>query len=196
MNMDIAKIKTKISRYKSALAAEKRKFGFYHDGAGRRYVIGPLYVSIGDIKGALKYYAWFEENFPDDTGEPFQYLAWTLALYRSGDPAAARRKLVETMFQNLYIIPRLAGIAPPPTDIELTSNWEFSDYQFPEGHQEIWDEEAVNWARTVYLSPPVQYALAREIELKRKLKDEQPGPERNRLLRAIRDLEESVINSI
>ena len=195
MNMDIAKVKNKIAQHKNALATEKRKFGFYHDGAGRRYVIGPLYVSIGDIKGALKYYAWFEKNFPDDTGEPFQYLAWTLALYRSGDLDAARKKLIETMFQNLYIIPCLVGVALPPTDIDFTTNWEYPDYHFPKGHQEIWNAEAVNWARAVYQSPLIQDALAKEIELRRKLKNERPGPERIRLLKEIRQLEDTMIRS-
>ena len=43
---------------------------------------------LGDIEGATKSYQWFEENCPDDIGEPFQYLCWALALYRSGNEKA------------------------------------------------------------------------------------------------------------
>ena len=58
---------------------------------------------INDHEGALQSYAWFEAQFPDDVGEPMQYLCWTLSLYRAGDLEAATSKLRQTMLSNLYI---------------------------------------------------------------------------------------------
>jgi hypothetical protein len=62
---------------------------------------------MDDLEGALQSFTWYEETFPDDSGDPMQLLCWTLALYRSGDLEAASRTLRRTMFSNLYLIPRL-----------------------------------------------------------------------------------------
>jgi hypothetical protein len=103
------KIRQRIRRYERGLRKEYEKFGFIHDGFGKRYLLGPLYMILGDTPGAIKSFEWFEKTFPDDIGEPFQYLCWTLALYRSGDLEAAARKLRQTMLSNLYLIPHLLG---------------------------------------------------------------------------------------
>ncbi len=64
-------------------------------------------MRINDNEGALKSYAWFEAQFPNDVGEPMQYLCWTLSLYRAGELEATTSKLRQTMLFNLYIIPHL-----------------------------------------------------------------------------------------
>ena len=86
---DPKKIKERIRRYERALKKEKEEHGFYDDSAGKRYLIGPMYLYLGDIEGALKSYKWFEEEFPDDSGLPFNLLCWTLVLYRSVDKKGA-----------------------------------------------------------------------------------------------------------
>jgi len=104
---DPKKIKERIRRYERALKAEVQTFGMLDDGAGKRYLLGPLYMLMGDLRGALASFAWFEQACPDDTGEPFQYLCWSLALYRSGKLEAASKKLRRTMLMNLYLLPHL-----------------------------------------------------------------------------------------
>ena len=104
---DPKKIRELIKRYERELRNEHRKFGFIHDGSGKRYLLGTLYVLLNNTAGAIKSFEWFEETFPDDIGEPFQYLCWTLALYRSGNREAATRKLRQTMLSNLYLVPHL-----------------------------------------------------------------------------------------
>jgi len=104
---DPKKIKERIRRYERALKAEIRTFGALDDSAGKRYLLGPLYMLLGDIPGAMKPFASFDQTCPDDTGEPFQYLCWSLALYRSGKLEAASKKLRRTMLMNLYLLPHL-----------------------------------------------------------------------------------------
>jgi len=54
MNQNQQKIKNTISRYKRAMAKDKKEWGMIHDGSGKRYLLGPLYLRIEDTQGALK----------------------------------------------------------------------------------------------------------------------------------------------
>jgi hypothetical protein len=59
------KVKAKIEKYKTALAAEKKHWGGeYHDGQGIRYIIPEQYIKIRDYKGGQRYLNWFSKNFP------------------------------------------------------------------------------------------------------------------------------------
>ncbi len=60
----------RIRRYERKLQQEKREWGAYHDGAGKRYFIGPLYLLMGDLAGAVQSFHWFAQEFPDDSGDP------------------------------------------------------------------------------------------------------------------------------
>jgi hypothetical protein len=62
---DAKKIKERIRRYERALEQEKRRLGNHRDGSGKRFLLGPLYMILGDLEGALKSFAWFEATFPD-----------------------------------------------------------------------------------------------------------------------------------
>ena len=73
------------------MSKEKKEWGMIRDGSGNRYLLGPLYIRIEDTQGALKHYRWFETTFPNDSGEPFHRMAWTLALHRNGDIKAANK---------------------------------------------------------------------------------------------------------
>ena len=87
------KIRERIRRYERDLRREQKTHGFIDDGYGKRYLLGPLYLLLGDLSGALESFKWFEQTFPTDMGDPFHHLCWTLALYRSGDLAGASLKL-------------------------------------------------------------------------------------------------------
>ena len=64
------KIRERLKRYERELRQEFKNFGFFDDSSGKRYLLGPLYLMLGDTKGALKSFEWFEKTFPDDSGEP------------------------------------------------------------------------------------------------------------------------------
>ncbi len=108
-NGDQQKIRSRLRRYERKLQKEKKEHGFYRDGAGKRYQVGPHYMLLGDNEGALGAFHWFEKEFPDDSGEPGHYLCWSLALYRSGNEVGAAKKLRQTMLSNLYLVPHLLG---------------------------------------------------------------------------------------
>jgi hypothetical protein len=101
---DVKKIKERIRRYERALEKEKQRFGDYRDGSGKRFLLGPLYMILGDLEGALESFAWFEATFPDGLGEAPQLLCWSLALHRAGHDTKARWMLRQTMLANLYIL--------------------------------------------------------------------------------------------
>lgn len=96
-----SKIRERIRRYQRKFREEKMRRGTIHDGAGKRHLLGPLFLLMDDLDGALGSFRWFEEEFPDDCGEPGQYLCWTLALYHSGNEGAAAHKLRQTMLMNV-----------------------------------------------------------------------------------------------
>ncbi len=70
---DPKRIRERIRRYERALKREL-KAGYGGDGYGKRYFLGPLYMLIGDVDGALASFDWYEEAYPDNGGEPYQYL--------------------------------------------------------------------------------------------------------------------------
>jgi hypothetical protein len=178
------KIKAAITRYEKALQDEKQRYGGIHDGGGARYLLGPLYLLQGDLKGTLRSFAWFTKTFPDDIGEPGQYLCWTLALYRSGSPEKAADKLLQTALMNLYLLPRLLGEEEPPDDIWLGSNLESRQYlqYIPPPLWQLWDQAALDWAAEVYRSEQFQKIQSRYIEIQRQLKSEPVGPKRSALV--------------
>jgi hypothetical protein len=178
------KIKERIRRYERQLRKERERIGFIEDKSGKRYLLGPLYMILGDTEGAIRSFEWFEATFPDDIGEPFQYLCWTLALYCSGDLEAAAQKLHQTMLSNLYLIPHLLGSEQEELDIWHASNWEQVDYlqDAPPEIYGLWDDEALQWVVETYHSPEFIQVRERYIDIYKQLKHEGPGPKRSQLV--------------
>jgi tetratricopeptide (TPR) repeat protein len=182
---DPKKIRAQIKRYERSLTQERKTFGGIQDGAGNRYLLGPLYLLLDDIQGALNSFTWFEKTFPDDVGEPLQYLCWSLVLYRSGKLEAAAQKLRQAMLMNLYLLPYLLGLQQEPLDIWHGSNWAEASY-LPLAPPELfalWDEAARHWAKACYESPSFTQIRTRYIEIYQQLKTEPPGPMRQQLVR-------------
>jgi hypothetical protein len=178
------KIRARITRYERELRKEYDKLGGIHDGYGKRYLLGPLYLLMGEIAGAVKSFKWFEQTFPDDVGEPVHFLCWTLALYRSGEIAAASHKLLQTMLSNLYLMPHLLGREQDELDIWHGSNYEQKDFlqYVPPEIWGLWDAPALQWAEEMYDSPEFRRIRARQIEIREQLKSEPRGPRRSALV--------------
>ena len=47
--------------------------------------------------GALASFDWYQDAYPDDGGDPYQYLTWALALFRGGGRQEACNKRQQTM---------------------------------------------------------------------------------------------------
>ena len=178
------KIRAQITRYERELRKERDRFGYIGDGYGKRYLLGPLYLLMGDVAGAVKSFEWFEQTFPDDVGEPVHFLCWTLALHRSGDAAQAAQRLRQTMLSNVYLIPHLLGREQDELDIWHGTNYEqkgFLEYVPPEIWA-LWDGPALRWAEKTYDSPEFGRIRARYIEIHEQLKSEPRGPRRSALV--------------
>jgi hypothetical protein len=192
---DKAKIKARIRAYEEALHAEEMKFNAIMDSAGKRYSLGLLYLLADDTDGALKAFQWFEQKFRDDVGEPFHYLCWTMALLKSGDISNAKRKLLQTVLSNQYIIPILLG-----RDVERFEMWHSSNDREPEWIRngpielfELWDNESLVWVAEVYDSPGFAKLRTRQIEIYKQLQSESVMSRRKALLTEERDLREKDI---
>ncbi len=181
---DKQKIRSRLRSYERKLQKEKREHGFYRDGAGKRYQIGPHYMLLGDDEGALDAFRWFEKEFSDDAGEPGHLLCWTLALHRAGNEIGAAKKLRQTMLSNLYLVPHLLGSPVDELDIWYGSSDAEPSYveYVPEAYLQLWTEAEREWASGLYRSPGFQSIRERYIEISKALDTTPPGPERSRLV--------------
>jgi len=178
------KIRARITRYERELRKEYEMHGYISDGYGKRYLLGPLYLLMGDVAGAVKSFEWFEQTFPDDVGEPVHFLCWTLALYRSGDAAQAAHRLRQTTLANLYLIPHLLGRVQDELDIWHGTNYEQKDFleYVPPEILALWDAPALQWAEDRYDNPEFCRIRARHIEIYEQLKSEPRGLRRSALV--------------
>jgi hypothetical protein len=181
---DHKKIRARIRSYERKLQKEMDETGMIHDGYGKRYLPGPLYLLMDDIEGALRHYAWFEETCTDDGRDPIHLLCWTLAHYRTGNLEAATGKLRQTMLSNLLLIPHLLG--RPEDELELDDETLFSEKFYleyaPVEVFTLWDEAALKWLTETYQSPALKAVRERYIAIQQQLVTEPRGPRRNQLV--------------
>ena len=183
-------IKRHIEKFEKLLQSEKRRYGCYDDGGGIRYLIGPYYMLAGDIEGALKHYKWFKRVFPDDCGEPGQYLSWTLALYKSGDLKKAYIKFLQTLFMNPHVIARIIGTDyilqfRPGSNIP-TKEW--ADW-IPDEIYNLWDGDAKIWLKESFCSEKTQVLLVRYNDIGKQLENEPVGERRSTLVEELSAME-------
>lgn len=185
------KVRSRLRSYERKLEQEKREFGFYRDGAGKRYHVGPHYMLLGDNEGAIAAFEWFEREFEDDAGKPDHLLCWSLALLRSGDEAGAARKLRRAMLSNLYLLPHLLGNPIPEFGVEHGSSDDEPEYlsQIPGPYLALWSDEEKKWAASLYESAGFRDAREQVIEIRERLSGLRPGPERSALVKELFDLE-------
>ncbi len=98
------RIKNKIKKIKAALASDKKYWGGkYHDGQGLRYLPPQFYLELGDYSGGLRYFNWFNKNFPDDSCYPDFLFEWTIILFKTGRIKEAEKKAFETYQSDSYL---------------------------------------------------------------------------------------------
>ncbi len=185
------KIRSRLRSYERKLQQEKKKYGYYHDGAGRRYLIGPHHMLLDDNDGALAAFQWFAKEFSDDVGEPGHLLCWSLALHRAGNEVGAARKLRQTMLSNLYLLPHLLESPIVALDIWHGSSDAEPSYveHIHKPYLQLWTEAERKWAAGLYQSPGFQSVRKRYIEIARALDTTPPGPERSHLVEEMHELE-------
>jgi hypothetical protein len=111
------RIRQKIKKLKSALAADKRLWGgYHHDGRGLRYAIPQLYIQLQDYTGAMRYFTWFNKNFPDDAGSTELLFEWALVLFYKRKTKEAEEKAWESFCSNVSVFDKFFGRAITPLD--------------------------------------------------------------------------------
>ena len=122
------RIAIKIAKIKKALAADKKRWGgFYDDSRGLRYLVPELYLKIQDYSGALRYFNWFNKNFPEDSGYPVFLFEWAITLFKKGKIKAAKSKIIETDLANVWIIPTFLQVENSRQPSKTFSSWETRD---------------------------------------------------------------------
>lgn len=119
------RIKNKIKKIKAALAADKKYWGGqYHDGQGLRYLPPQFYLQLDDFSGGLRYFNWFNENFPDDSCYPDFLFEWSIILFKTGRLKEAEKKAFETFCSNTYLFDIFFG-----RQVTKIEKWEGSNLQ-------------------------------------------------------------------
>jgi len=116
------------SRARRELLKEKEKFGAISDGSGKRYRVCVFFILSGAPEKAAEFIEWFEQEFPDDVGEPAFLLYAALAYYRVGTLEKARNYLLNAMLSNIYMLPYLFSRPLPKQDMWHSSSRAQPDY--------------------------------------------------------------------
>lgn len=191
---DPKKIKDTIRRYERVLKAPH-----YDDGAGKRFLIGPLYLLMADVPGALQFYEWYEKKFPDDSVEAFNHLCWVLTLLRSGKQDLAKVRLHELIFDNLYVIPVLLGENPKQHAFQHGSNWRELSFITEGPRDEIFSLVSVSelsWIRGEWENPLLVSDVSRFVELYNVLDETNGYAERGNILNQVRLIARGEVNSL
>jgi hypothetical protein len=194
---DLKKVRTRIRRYERSLRQEQERFGHIGGGYGKRYLLGPLYLLMGDTDGVLQSYTWFDQTFAGDSDEPLHLLCWALVLYRVGKLNQAEAKLRQTMLSNVYLVPHLLGMEQEVIEMWHPSNLAYKSYVacIPESTFHLWEPPAIQWANTVYHNESTRRVRERYIELYTQLKKEPRGPRRSELLEEACQLPYGIVDS-
>lgn len=128
------RIRLKIKRIKSELAADKKRWGgFYDDSRGLRYLPLELYIKLDDYSGGKRYINWFYKNFPDDGAFPTFLFECSFILYQTNNKIEAQKKLFELFTSNIYVIDKFLGQEIFPKELNQSSN--LSDIEYLEYFQ-------------------------------------------------------------
>lgn len=189
-----AAIERKLAGIRSALAADKRKWGTWDDSRGLRYASPGLLIKIEDWEGGLKYMKWFAKNFPDDIGMPEFLFEWAIILFKSKKIQEAEHKVYQSFFSNTYL---LDSFFDKP--IIHVDKWEGSNLESPEYIQFVGytckDQDLTDfskWLEGLVNTDEFTASKSKFINLNIKLKLEKDGESRRYLMDQIRQLENSL----
>jgi hypothetical protein len=134
------RLKNKIRLIKAFLTEDKRRLsGSHQDERGLRYTPPRLYIQLGDYSGGLRYFNWFNKNFPGDFGYPHFLFEWTVILFKIGKLREAEKKAFQTFTRNTYLFDKFFDRPIKPIDKWEGSNLEGADFalhSFTYSHQQ------------------------------------------------------------
>jgi hypothetical protein len=185
----IEKIKAEIRSNRAKLVAERKKYGDYRDSEGKRYSIAILYAKIGDFKGALRYFNWFDEEFPRDIGDPLFHFIWTVTLFENNRHEKTVSQAYKTAFSNTYLFPLLLDKQVESIDKSELIGFETLGFagRIKKDCLHYGTDEFFNWLQEFVESYEYQENLNTFIDLGKQIKYTEDGEERRKLLKKERD---------
>lgn len=187
------RIKNKIKKVKAALSADKKRWGGqYHDGQGLRYYPPQLYIELNDFTGGLRYFNWFNKNFPDDSGYPDFLFEWTIILFKTGKLKDAEKKAFETFRSNTYLFDIFFG-----RQVMKINKWEgsnlqtqeFADNQFCYNSKQDNLADFSEWLDKFIATEKFILLSNKYLDIRQRLKTERDSETRHYLIQQERQLE-------
>jgi len=80
MPIDLKKIRTKLRSYEHKFTESPHD----RDVSGVRFLMGPYYLCLNKLEGAIAHYDWFGGAYPDSIDEPFHTLGQVITKFRQG----------------------------------------------------------------------------------------------------------------
>ncbi|MDD2611337.1 MAG: hypothetical protein PHR38_00960 [Bacteroidales bacterium] len=187
----IERVRTKITRVKRELAADKKRWGgYYDDSAGLRYVVPNLYLKIRDFKGAMNYFRWFAKNFPDDCCYGEFLLEWSLTLFKLGKVEDAKLKVINAYFRDTRVLNKFLGRQVTMVDETINSferDWSDTQVLAYSAKEKDWADFTV-WLETSLTSEPFLRFSKEYLEIQKQLQAEPDPTKRSKL----REMEEAL----
>ena len=185
------RIRLKIKKIKSELAADKKRWGgYYDDSRGLRYLPLEYYIKLKDYSGGKRYINWFYKNFPDDSGFPEFLFECTIILFYSKELKAATRKLFETFSSNTYIIDKFLENKIRQIEKYESSNIagieHLNHFNYTSYNEDL--SEFTKWLAETYNSDLFKSVVNELINFQQQLKDEHNYEKRVVLGKKIRAL--------
>lgn len=115
---ELKKAKARISRYERNF---KRSAPNFDDGGGSRFLLGPLYLLVGDLEGVAKHYKWFDKKYSDSIDEPLHTLCRSILFFRTEKVKETEQFFRRAYLANTYLIPSLTGI--PFYDLKIRQSY-------------------------------------------------------------------------
>jgi hypothetical protein len=181
----IESIKNKIAKIKRELLADKKHWGgFYHDGRGLRYLPPELYLKLKDYSGALRYFNWFDKNFPGDSGFSIFLFEWTITLFKKKKIKLAEKKALETFYSNTYLIDIFLGNELLDFSKCENSNWEYSSLVDNLGYSKNQEElnDFVKWLEDFTKTETFYSFSNKYIKIQSELVSEPIGERKSKLI--------------
>ena len=124
MDIDLKKLQSKLRSYERKF----RKSPNDRDGSGVRFLMGPYYLCLNDLEGAISHYEWFWDTYSDSIDEPFHALGRIITELRQSNESNAQSLLKRLYAANPYLIPYILDIDLTDIKIPGHSNWEEKPY--------------------------------------------------------------------
>ena len=177
-------LSNRITKIRTYLSETKREYGWLDDSGGLRYELAYLYFLLDDNRRSSEYMRWFDREFPDDTGEPFQLLCRALMLHRMKKTTEAEKFFVKTMCSNIYMVPSLLDMKIEYEEIHHSIDWAEPGYvtNMPDRLRAAITPEDTTWIRDTYHSMRIQEIQAQYLEIEKQLVILPPGEKRKALV--------------